>query len=348
MEDTKIDYDALGVELLFEANQRPEPPMVSVHMITYGHEHFIVKAVSSVLEGTYDDYELIISDDSSPDRTREVLLEYLKNYRGAGQVRYLRQRKNGGINGCGHALVFRALSRGQLISTMDGDDFSCPDRLARTVELWKSLEPEPSIMVVNAYRYIDVEDRVDGFASPDYCPKGERIYYPPGDIFESPAPPFGSGTVMSRRYYNWLSQFKPIGRCMAGDALNVKRALMDRGEWFVNEPLLYYRVNAGSVTHKSVVLWTRDRLFRWKQLKQDAIQLAPNHKLDAEMEKKFDYWIERTQMALDLQTCAHWKWPFIWICYWWRYTNGAAINALKLRLKLIFLGDMNASLKTRY
>lgn len=337
-----VDYDALGAELLFEANIRDVPPRISVRMITYGHERFIVKAVSSILEGTYSDYELIISDDASPDNTAEVLLNYLRSYNGTGQVRYIRQKKNGGLDGKGgHRLVFQSLIRGSIVMSMDGDDFSCPDRLARTIELWDSLDPEPSLMIVNAYRYIDETGKIDGLAVENCCKQGGRVFYPPGDVFNVTARPFGSGTICSRRFYDWVGRLKPVYRIMAGDALQVRRAMLDKGIWFVNEPLFYYRVNAGSVSHKGIVTWTHDRLLRWRQLKLDMQEIAVDHKLKPKDEKMLDYWIRRTMYAEKLLQCSNARWLLLWVRYCF-ISPADAIFSLKLHIKKIFLGSPDA------
>lgn len=325
------DLEKIGADLLFEANMRAEAPHITVRMVTYMHAAFIVKAVSSILEGTYNDYELIISDDASPDDTKEVLLEYLRGYKGKGQVRYVRMRKNGGVDGFGHSHVFRILTRGRLLMGMDGDDFSCPDRLEKTAALWDSLSPKPSMMVVNAYRYVD--GSIDGFAKPDFVPKGERRFYPPGDLF-GPVPVFGSGSVVSREFSDWTAQFKNLYKIFAADAVRTKRALMDKGVWFVNESLFYYRVHSGSATHQSAVKWTHDRLLRWKQLKSDVQVVYGGANVDQNIVRRIDYWIKRTQYMETLELSSNLKWLLLWPRVW-LYSPYSAYRALKTRIKII-------------
>ena len=50
--------------------------MVSVLMTSYNREKYIRESIESVLSQTYSDYELIIVDDNSSDKTREIILEY--------------------------------------------------------------------------------------------------------------------------------------------------------------------------------------------------------------------------------------------------------------------------------
>lgn len=340
-----FDSEAFDADILYQANYSERPPRVSACMITYGHEKYIVKAVSTILEQTYRDFELIISDDASPDDTKNVLLDYLKAYHGDAQVVYIRHRKNSRSGGRGHVFLFDRMVRGDIQLSMDGDDFSVPDRLQRTVELWDSLSPEPSVMIVNAYRYLDEEDRVDGYAqSNDVCSIGERRFYPPGDPIRTSVLAFGSGTVLSRRFCEWCRQFKPVSASIiALDVVRTRRALLDRGVWFVNEPLFYYRVNAGSVSGSGIAgkNWIHDRLARFLQLEQDMRQVAPNHQLTAQQERDIKYWIKRTKYSESLIDCPTWKWPWLWLRFLF-YSPDGARGALRCRLKFLICGDVNA------
>lgn len=350
-----MDASCVGAELVYANEFKDVSPRVTVRMITYGHEKFIVKAVSSLLEDeSYSDYELLISDDASPDGTKDVLLSYLKNYKGPIQVAYFRQLENRFKNpklGCGHRAVFETFARGDLCLSMDGDDFSKPGRIKRTVELWDSLDPKPSIMIVNADVYLDKEGRFSSSLAQNgslFPPIGERRFYPPSDIFTAQYPAFGTGTVSSSEFNSWCMKFPQSDGIIAGDAVHSRRAMMHKGIWFVNEPLFYYRVNEGSVSSRGISgkNWIHDRLLRWRLAEKDMRFLSPDGKLPFSLWIRFKYWILRTRMAEYLVDCPHWIWPFAVIPYAfisWR----AAIYALKLRMKLIILGDVNASFKKR-
>ncbi|MDD3409326.1 MAG: glycosyltransferase, partial [Eubacteriales bacterium] len=51
-------------------------PKVSVMIPSYNHEPYVAEAVESVLNQTFTDFELLISDDASPDRSAEILQRY--------------------------------------------------------------------------------------------------------------------------------------------------------------------------------------------------------------------------------------------------------------------------------
>ena len=56
-------------------------PVVSVHMITYNHEPYIRQAIEGVMMHKTDfEFELVIGEDASTDKTREICFEYQKRY----------------------------------------------------------------------------------------------------------------------------------------------------------------------------------------------------------------------------------------------------------------------------
>ena len=57
-----------------------DQPLVSVIMPVYNAGKFLKPAIESVLQQTYDRFELIIIDDASTDTSQEILQQYKKNY----------------------------------------------------------------------------------------------------------------------------------------------------------------------------------------------------------------------------------------------------------------------------
>lgn len=102
--------------------------MISVIMRTHNSQAFLIEAIESVLAQTYQDWELIISDDASTDRTLDIAELYASKHERikvlAGQ--HLGPAENG--NRC-----LRAASR-PWAAVLDSDDVALPDRLERTLE----------------------------------------------------------------------------------------------------------------------------------------------------------------------------------------------------------------------
>ncbi|MCU0565412.1 MAG: glycosyltransferase family 2 protein [Oculatellaceae cyanobacterium Prado106] len=109
---------------------------VSVIIPVYGVEKYVADTVQSVLEQTYPNFELIIVDDGSPDRSIEVCRRF-KDPR----IKILHQDNNGPAAarnlGIRHA-------KGDYIALLDGDDLWHPEKLAQHVA---HLENSPEVGV---------------------------------------------------------------------------------------------------------------------------------------------------------------------------------------------------------
>lgn len=102
-------------------------PLVSVVMPVYNGEKHVRKAVDSILGQTFKDFELIIVDDGSTDRTPEILNEFTD-----ARIRVIGNSTNMGVRRARN----RALDavRGKFIAVQDADDVSMPRRLEKQVQ----------------------------------------------------------------------------------------------------------------------------------------------------------------------------------------------------------------------
>jgi glycosyltransferase involved in cell wall biosynthesis len=103
-------------------------PEVSVVIPTYNRAKVLSRAVKSVLNQGYRDFEIIVVDDGSTDNTEQVVGAFDKQ-----QVKYVRHEKNMGPaaarnTGIGHA-------NGKYIAFQDSDDEWFPQKLGRQVEI---------------------------------------------------------------------------------------------------------------------------------------------------------------------------------------------------------------------
>lgn len=97
-------------------------PVVSICMITYGHEKFIEQAINGVLMQECNfKIELILSNDCSPDNTDEVIQNILKNHPKASLIKYFKQERNlGFMSNFNFALQY---CKGKYVALCDGDDY---------------------------------------------------------------------------------------------------------------------------------------------------------------------------------------------------------------------------------
>jgi glycosyltransferase involved in cell wall biosynthesis len=94
--------------------------VVSICMITYNHEKYIAQAIDSVLmQKSNFDYEIVIGEDCSTDRTREIVLEYKVKH--PDKIKLLLQDKNVGMMP-NFIETLRACT-GKYIAILEGDDY---------------------------------------------------------------------------------------------------------------------------------------------------------------------------------------------------------------------------------
>src|SRR5713101_1663534 len=114
---------------------------VSIGVPVYNGERYLGAALDSLLTQTYEDFELVICDNASTDRSGEIAQSYAAKDK---RVRYARNQKN-----LGAARNYRRtfeLSSGAYFRWAPADDLSGPELLARCVEI---LDREPSVVLVN-------------------------------------------------------------------------------------------------------------------------------------------------------------------------------------------------------
>src|SRR6516164_4015843 len=117
-------------------------PLVSVGLFVYNGERFLEEALHSILNQTFNDFELIISDNASTDRTGEIAQSYaLRDKR----IRYYRNKKNMGA-GWNVRRVYE-LATGRYFKWAAVDDLLEADFLRRCVEI---LESDPDCVVAYA------------------------------------------------------------------------------------------------------------------------------------------------------------------------------------------------------
>lgn len=214
-------------------------PHVNVLMPVFNGESHVREAIESILGQTFADFELILVEDGSTDRTLDILRNYARR-----DLRVVLLE-----NGSNQGLVYSlnrglSLARGKYIARMDADDISLPDRLQRQVEYMES-HPEVGVLGTNI-AYIDD----NGHLMYGGRPKDKRP--------ESP------------KVIEWLLMWRC---CIYHPTVMIRRAILehtgfiydptfepaeDRELWVrlskhtviakLPEVLLHYRISAGSIS----------------------------------------------------------------------------------------------------
>jgi glycosyltransferase involved in cell wall biosynthesis len=107
-----------------------EQPLVSVLMTTYNREKYLSEAIDSVLASTYANFELIIVDDGSTDKTIDIAGEYLAK---DARIKFYRNRSN--LGDYPNRNMAASYATGTYLKYVDADDYIYPWGLALLVEM---------------------------------------------------------------------------------------------------------------------------------------------------------------------------------------------------------------------
>lgn len=110
-------------------------PKVSVIILTYNRAHFIPSAIKSVLNQTFQDFEIIVVDDASKDNTWEVVSGFHDH-----RIRYIRHETNQGEAAGRNTGVMSA--SGQFVAFLDDDDEWMPEKLQMQIDVLEDSPPE--------------------------------------------------------------------------------------------------------------------------------------------------------------------------------------------------------------
>ena len=222
------------------------PPKVSVLITTYNQEHLISQAVNSCLSQEVDfPYEIVIGEDASTDRTREIVVELGKQH--PDKIRVLLRNpeeanrdRHIGLAGKINYLTALRECRGEYIAILDGDDyFTSPHKLQRQVDFLEA-HPECVICFHNVAAIY-----TDGNTGPEtLCPRDRKKITDIRELLWGNFIPACS--IMYRReplveIPDWFLTAK-----MGDWPLNILKA--QHGKiGYIDEVMAAYRVHAGAI-----------------------------------------------------------------------------------------------------
>lgn len=211
---------------------------VSVLIDTYNHERFIERAITSVLQQDMpmDDVEILVVDDGSTDRTPEIVRRF------EPRLRVIHK-----LNG-GQASAFNigfAQARGEIIATLDGDDWWAREKLRRVLE---TLEADSDIGVVGHGFYEEYSDgRENGLILPGRPYRLDLASQQNAELFRHLAAFFGTSRLTIRKRI--LDQILPIPEelMIEADEYIFTLAPIVGPAMILNEPLCYYGIHSGNL-----------------------------------------------------------------------------------------------------
>lgn len=219
-------------------------PIVSVVMAAFNEERYIAEAIESVLNQSFTDFEFIIINDGSTDRTEEIILSYTDP-----RIRYIKNEQNLKLI----ASLNKGLkaAKGKYIARMDSDDVCFPERLEKQVAF---MEAHPEIGISGAQLLVFGSE--EGVMK--YPLSHEEIKL---RLFITSC--FGNNVVIFRKeVLDGHNLYFPQGYLHAEDYKCWTNWVAVTKTANLNENLVKYRSHANSVSvqHKALQRATRNRI----------------------------------------------------------------------------------------
>jgi glycosyltransferase involved in cell wall biosynthesis len=261
------------------------PPRVTCIIIFLNEERFLREAISSVLEQSYANWELLLVDDGSSDQSTSIAYEYSALH--PGRIRYLSHdgQTNRGMSASRNLGIQQA--RGDYIAFLDGDDVWLPHKLEEQIAIF---ERNPSaVMVCGATEYwyegqdfsslernrVVFTGEVDG----EILLPQDRIYHPPILIRKiyplgRGASPSNSGHMITREFARAVGGFENAFRGLFEDQvfrakvylqgpIYVSSSCFDRYRQHPDSCVYAARASGRNIeARRAFFLWLRDYLDR--------------------------------------------------------------------------------------
>lgn len=223
---------------MIDVEPQPGSPTVTAVIRTYNRADMLGKAIESILNQTYDNFELLILDDCSSDGTEKLVKQYCLI---DDRIRYHRQKQNIG-NVCALNMSTQ-MALGKYIACLDDDDEWLPRKLELQVDKFENGPPNLGL-VTGGIHYINIDiGKTVKIWKPSL--KGE-IYFQTlgksGDIFGPP-----SVVMIKKNVLEDVGSYRedmPRGACQQMYRRIAKKYLID----YVEDIVLDYHYHTNAIT----------------------------------------------------------------------------------------------------
>ena len=209
-----------------------ENPLVSVLLTCYNAEDFIEQAIESVLSQTYQNWELLILDDCSRDKTREIINSFpdprIRKIFTETNIGYVRSKN-----------ILLKEFKGNFACFLDADDWMASERISRQLGVFNEF-PKVGACMCNYVRVMPdgVEKRMD------FYHQSKFLDYKTDDLNFA-----GSGIMFRKEVYTKIGGFELYFDKLLGDDSYWAFKIAEKFPfYFLKDSLYYYRANANSIT----------------------------------------------------------------------------------------------------
>lgn len=155
-------------------------PLVSIVANFYNSGKYIPKLIDSILNQTFNDWELICINDCSPGNDKQIINQYIVDPKSYGRIRLINNPQNMGIAKSKQIGIAKA--KGKYITFIDGDDWLANQALEKMLE--PAIKFDLDFVIMNNYKIIPIlnkrilmKSNVEQFDKPIYKPELFDKYY---------------------------------------------------------------------------------------------------------------------------------------------------------------------------
>jgi len=228
----------------------PKEPTVSVIIPTYNRAHLIGRAIQSVLNQTYQNFEVIVVDDGSTDNTEEIVKGFNDS-----RICYIRHSENRGASATRNAGIEGA--HGEYIAFLDSDDEWLPEKIKRQMQAFERSDPQVGVIYTGAIFVNQHGEAIAGYEAPELRGSVLRELLISNQIRGG-----GSSVVAKRDHLNRIGGFdEALPACEDWD-LWLRLARICQFD-FVDAPLVRIYIHGNQITADTDAMARgRERLLR--------------------------------------------------------------------------------------
>ena len=250
-------------------------PSISVVMPAYNHEKFVGEAIESVLNQSYEDFELVIVDDGSTDKTAEIINSFNDL-----RIKYHYQSNQDAFNSLNNGM---AMTTGEFIAIINSDDVYELNRLERMLQVHRETGAQ---CVFSDVALID--DKSEVIRDKDFWWIGwhennRQYYYQYKDLYaaflNANIMVTTSNLFMTRQAYEEVGNFEPLRYLHDYDYIfRLLNAFPDSVHYLADEKLMQYRLHGSNTLSEAAVIGReQDLMIIRKNLLNKCPQEIHNH-----------------------------------------------------------------------
>lgn len=229
-------------------------PLISVYITNYNYGKYLRKAIESVFQQRFQDFELLIIDDGSTDSSREIIEQYADR----PNVRVIYQQ-NKGLNITNNIAL--QLANGRYIMRLDADDYLEANALGKMIDL---LEAEPEIgLVFPDYYLVDKDENI-------LAEVKRHDFHKDVSLLDQPA--HGACTMIRTDFLKAVGGYDEAYSCQDGYELWIKFIAKYRVA-NIREPLFFYRQHGENLTSNEEHILTTRRTIKRDFINKNALVL---------------------------------------------------------------------------